>query len=331
MSGVRVVKIKTFARLHIALIAMSKKGYRVNGGFGFSIDYPALNIEIKNSDEFIFKDNREMSTSQQEIDRHKNKIEFIKKKYGIERNLAISVSGSLQSHSGFGSGTAIRLAIIEGLFLLNDISVNNDQLTSYSGRGGTSGIGVRTYFEGGYVFDVGKKNKKEHLLPSSSLENNPKQSLIIAQGKMPNWNFGICIPNKVKGLSNIQEVNFFKTNALLSNEEVHKVVYEVVFGLVASIKELDKETFSSAIKKIQTSGWKKAERSIYKGEIELYEQILYNAGAKCVGMSSLGPCLFFTSDDVVDLIEKLRSKMPNCELFASSSKNSGRTIIIDNA
>ena len=45
-----MLKIKAFPRIHISLIGMNNDGYRLNGGIGFSIASPILDMSFEQSD-----------------------------------------------------------------------------------------------------------------------------------------------------------------------------------------------------------------------------------------------------------------------------------------
>jgi beta-ribofuranosylaminobenzene 5'-phosphate synthase len=166
MSG-KTVNIKANPRIHVTLIAMNNQGIRINGGFGFSIQEPSIQLIISQSEKYQLYDERELPLDSAQRLRLNEKVESVKRDLNFRYNIRVTLKGTLPIHSGFGSGTIIRLACLEALFIINDFSYTKDDLINFSGRGGTSGIGVRTYFNGGYVFDVGHKNNGQELLPSS--------------------------------------------------------------------------------------------------------------------------------------------------------------------
>ncbi|WP_369510459.1 GHMP family kinase ATP-binding protein, partial [Escherichia coli] len=79
---------------------------------------------------------------------------------------AVTITGNLATHVGMGSGTGIRLACIEALLALNEVSLPQEELVRLSERGGTSGIGIKTYFDGGLVLDLGVRNDNAGYAPS---------------------------------------------------------------------------------------------------------------------------------------------------------------------
>lgn len=330
MNGIRTVQIQAYPRIHITLIGMNEDGFRINGGIGFSIDKPNITLEIKQSSHFQINDNRNSPLDYSQRERLKNKLISIKTKLNLDSEIIISISGSLPIHSGFGSGTIVRLACIEGLLILNDLKYDEDTLIQLSGRGGTSGIGVRTYFKGGYVFDIGHKNIGQKLLPSSEMEINTIQSLVISQGLMPIWRFGICYPKQRIEIDE-NETQFFKNNAKVNESVVFKTLYNVVYSTLAGIIENDIDCFQKGINEIQLMGWKKSEKDLYSDNVYQIESILYKNGASMVGMSSLGPGLYFFAEDISTVIAKSEQDINDWYFFSTLTNNVGRSLTIKDA
>jgi len=322
-----MLKITTYPRLHITLIGMNNSGYRINGGIGFSIDSMQLNFIIEESKVFHLVDNREFKLDEIQALRIADIINKIKIDRNFKGNISIEINGDMPTHSGFGSGTIIRLACIEALFLINDSTYNDETLIKLSGRGGTSGIGVRTFFHGGFVFEIGHKNAQE-LLPSGFVEDLGRSSLLVENGPMPDWEIGIFIPKDIKTLNQNEEKLFFEKTIPIEDKEVFATLYHVVFGLYASIKENDINTFSKALKEIQKCKWKYLERNIYGPKLMQYENLIYNCGADAVGMSSLGPSLFFISNNLNFVISNLENNnnSSNFRVLKTKTLNSSRII-----
>ena len=328
-STVIMIIISAYPRLHVTLIAMNNLGYRINGGIGFAIDNPSISFSASPSDEFELVDNRDNKLEESQLRVLKNLIDSIKLNLNFCKNVSIAINGEMPTHSGFGSGTIVRLSCIEALYQINNVEYTEDKIISLSGRGGTSGIGVRTYFHGGFVFDIGHK-KSSKILPSNMVEDLHRNSLLVENGKMPNWEIGICIPKDMKSISQMEEQVFFKNTIPISNASVFETLYHVVYGLYAAIKENDIYTFSKALKELQDCHWKYSERGLYGEKIKQYESILYNCGALSVGMSSLGPCLFFTADNINSVIENVSNSQysNNLTLLKSNALNRGRIVSI---
>lgn len=329
MTDMNAVKasIKIKARIHITLIGMNQSGYRINGGCGFAIMEPSLKISFTSSKSFAISDNRKVSLSADEINRLHHIITIEKDLHNFKNNINIEIIGDMLSHYGFGSGTAIRLACLEALYLANQISPEQEQLILSSGRGGTSGIGINTYFKGGFVVDLGKKDNQDRHAPSHNSEDRTDLPLLMQQIHMPEWDVGICIPLSIPNKTETEERAFFGKTCPIQSKDVYETLYHSIFGIYSAVREHDKFIFCQAIKKIQQCTWKLAERLEYGSRLTHIEDLLYSCGAQAVGMSSLGPSLYFLADDIVSVIEKMGQTNSDCQLILSKASNEGRHII----
>ncbi|MEW8460390.1 MAG: hypothetical protein AB2653_08815, partial [Candidatus Thiodiazotropha endolucinida] len=161
-------------RIHISLISMHGSGYRKNGGIGFSIEEPKGVLEFSPSEQFAFYDKREIRLGGTEQEKLLSVLKQAQTLFGLDKSLTIEFSGGMQTHVGMGSGTALRLACLEALFFINGKSIQRENLISLSQRGGTSGVGMQTYFSGQFVFDLGVKNDDGVFKPSSKTKKNKK-------------------------------------------------------------------------------------------------------------------------------------------------------------
>jgi len=321
------VVIEVNPRLHLTLIGMNKEGYRINGGVGFTVQEPSLRLHFSRSEGFALSDTRYSPFSRQEILRIKKIIDQEKRKIRARHNIRIEIKGEMPTHFGFGSSSATRLACLEALYLLNNKKPERERLVFSSGRGGTSGIGINVYFDGGLVIDLGRKTKDFSYRPSQLSENRKKLPLMMQRIEMPKWEVGICIPNKIPHKSEKEEARFFRKTCPISSSEVYKTLYNVIYGLYSAVREKDKKTFCLALQSIQQCAWKLAERKQYGESLFRIEQKLYKCGAEAVGMSSLGPSLFFLAKDVKVVVEKMKTGIVDCKLLVTKPSNSGRNII----
>jgi len=320
--------IKIPSRLHLTLIAMHDDNYRQNGGVGFAINTPGLEVTFSINNSLELTDTRDDGFTSDELQRTKDLLLNIAKEKRFISTYKAIIQGSVPTHMGFGSGTAMRLALIEGLYLINDEPYTHDDIIAISQRGGVSGIGVRTYFEGGLVFDIGRSTHSD-FLPSSAMEGIKKTPpLVCKHTPMPQWQIGICVPN-ISPKSENEEKSFFQETCPIEPEQSYEMLYHVVYGVVASVMENDVTTFAESIKAIQSRRWKEAERGLYGQKLLDIEKQLYDSGAKAVGMSSLGASLYFIGDDINNIIERAKTKLPKCQLWGTQPNNSGREIIYD--
>ena len=322
------LQITTYSRIHITLVGMNIDGYRRNGGIGFSIDKPSMTCAFSPSEDFAVSDNRKKPLNKEEQAKLINHLNTLRQKYECKIAFECTIEGEISPHCGFGSSTMLYLSATEALMVLNCIKYDREQLVKESGRGGTSGIGINTYFEGGFICDIGVKNThNQSTITPSSISHNDSIPLVIYRHDMPQWKIGICISKRIQTLSEAQEVSFFKKVNSIGQSEINEILYHAVYGVVASIEESDQATFNQAIKVIQSTQWKLLERSNYGDEIENAERILYQNGAKCVGMSSMGPLLFFTGDDIPAIIQRVNNSNLEMECYVVRTNNSPRKLM----
>lgn len=320
--------LKVYSRLHMTLLAMHKGMYRMNGGIGFAIDEPRCKLTFSRATDFSITDNRVYPLADDENEKLITLLQIIRKKNGFANAVEIVIDGNMIPHAGFGSGTAITLACLEALHTQNGSNPSADDLIKESRRGGTSGVGIHTYFNGGCVFDLGKSIDDKIHSPSNHVIS-PTLPLLLAQLPMPDWDFGVCIPLAIPRKTQAEERAFFERTCPLAREAVYETLYHSLFGLYAAIREADKSTFCSALRTIQTCAWKQAERQEYGVALSEIEQSLYEQGAEAVGMSSLGPSLFFLGENVPDVIDRMRLKRQDCDWLLTKPANNGRTITYD--
>lgn len=319
------ITVEVASRLHLTLLAMHSGEYRMNGGIGFAIKNPCGRLVFTKSEKFEIEDLRSRSMNLAEQERLLLILETKCIQNKFDKVFKVSIDGNMLTHSGFGSGTAITLACMEAMYLLNDYPITQDILTQSSGRGGTSGVGIYTYFEGGAVFDLGKPTDNTKHLPSNLVETR-YLPLLLDKFVMPEWDIGICIPKNIPNKSQTEEEEFFKRVCPISANSVYETTYHTLFGLYAALKENNKSTFCQALKAIQKCKWKKLEREEYGQALMDLEISLYLCGAAAVGMSSLGPSLFFLADNVNDVITKMQELFVDCELFVTQPQNQGRIV-----
>ena len=321
-------RIKAFPRIHITLIGMNRDGYRLNGGIGFSISSPTLDMSFEESDTICIIDKRQYGFLEEELNRLKSHITQVSRKKNFRKVFNCVINESIvQSHVGFGSNSMIYIACIEVLFIMNQRAYSEKDVIALAGRGGTSGIGINTYFRGGFVFDTGVANNEQrtHAPSSDFVSKEFLQPLLMKNVELPIWDLGICIP-KFFPKTEEEERCFFQTNCPIEKREVEKILYEVVYGVTSSLLENNIKTFCESINAIQQTRWKSLERNLYGKKILEIEDSIRKNGAWCVGMSSLGPLLYFFGDRIENVVEKVRCEIPQCVCFKTTFNNKGRIV-----
>ena len=132
--------------------------------------------------------------------------------------------------------------------------------------------------------------------------------------------------NNIRSLTNKEEEAFFKETCPVSEKECHRAFYHGVAGIYSAVNEQDQAAFQSSIREIQECKWKKAERALHGNRLLDLENRLYDCGATAVGMSSLGPGLFFLAHQIEEKIEKMKKEIPDCTFVSCLPSNVGREV-----
>jgi len=316
---------KLFPRAHLSLIGFNNSGYRKYGGIGFCFNSPFIEFHVEESKKMeinlYFLSQKIFYLNEALIDT----LSRICENKGLDTKYCFSFFLDCPLHSGFGTGTNISLACIESVYKINRFEYLPEDLIILSNRGRTSGIGIHTYFKGGFIMDIGVKNLDSVFLPSNTNNSSlvSKQMLSIS---FPEWEFVVCIPRNIIPLSKQEEISFFRNNTPLLNEDVFRILYVSVFGVVSSVIESDFPAFCQSINDLQKTKWKYLEKLNYGKQMDAVEKTLIKAGASAIAMSSLGPSLLVFSNDILKLTANLDKLNDEFIYFKTSSNNAGRLI-----
>jgi len=323
---VNEIVVTVYPRLHLSLLSMGS-GYRRNGGLGFAIDTPATTVHLEHARELSIEDNRLTPLATDELERRLVSLRHIAEAHQLSP-VRIGLAGGGAPHVGFGTGTGTTLAMVEAMFNMSGRDVARDDLVKICQRGGASGVGINTYFDGGLVFDLGVPQSDSDTAFSSSDTRTSFGTwpLVFSRIEMPAWRVGICVPRHLRSLTLQQEQDFFEQTCPINNASVHEATYHALFGCYAAAREADFQVFCAAIVALQTCEWKRLERALHGAGLREIEQALYSGGARCVGMSSLGPLLFFFTDDPQRSMSPADVRLHSCNISEVRVQNRGRTI-----
>ena len=251
-------------------------------------------------------------------------MEDVSEECQLTTRVSVTLSGDLRTHFGMGSGTAIRLGILETLFRINGKDVERNKLVGHSGRGGTSGVGVSSYFTGGLVLDLGTKNDGRFLPSSQSIGS--LTPLTLPWVRMPDWPLCLCLPMSVTPKTQADEIDFFSRVAPIASRDSFESSYHVLFGIYAAVVENNFAAFCDSVDALQQSRWKRLEWSEYGEVLPQLNKKIRNLGIACVGMSSLGPMLYCFGTETN--LENLRQEADalECNVFLTRPRNAGRVL-----
>lgn len=325
--------IKTPSRLHITLIDLNGSLGRIDGGVGLTTENPSLFLHAETQEEDIEVTFENKNLSEKLVKEYVEKIEnsankmmnFLK----INSGFKFTVKETYPAHSGLGSGTQISLAVGKSILNLNNENMESPQIAKIVKRGGTSGIGVRAFEEGGFIIDGGHRVKeKPDFLPSSA-SKAPPAPLITRYDFPEDWNIILAIPNVPAGASGPKEVNIFQKYCPIPLNEVQKLSHILLMEMMPAVVESDIDSFGNSVNQIQTTGFKKIEVELQHHMVHDLIDVMRSAGASGVGMSSFGPTVYAITDtDSKKIARAANSVMKEIggELIITKAQNSGAII-----
>lgn len=306
---------------------MHAGGPRRNGGVGFAVQSPTAKLSCSASSEISCQDLRPDGLGAAELEQMLSVLAAARLAHKLPRGVRISISGEMPTHRGFGSGTALRLACIEGLFAVNNRALAATEAIALSKRGGTSGIGITTYFSGGLVLDLGVEWEDGAGFAPSAVAPPKGPPLVLGRLEMPMWTIGICIPREFTPKTQAEELDFFRRVAPLSLESSYETAYQATFGVYAAVAERNFDAFCAAVDALQETEWKQAERAEYGRKLGQLDMDLRREGARAVGMSSLGPALFFLGDEDAMGRIHMNAERFGSYIFLTEPANTGRVLL----
>ncbi|MEM2086023.1 MAG: beta-ribofuranosylaminobenzene 5'-phosphate synthase [Archaeoglobaceae archaeon] len=309
------MRIRTPSRIHVTLIDLNASIGRVDGGVGFALNEPFVEIEAYRSDEVSVRGNA------CNLERFQDFANKLSNQFG--KGIEIVVRSDYRSHVGLGSGTQIALAIGKAFSELYGLGLSIREIAEIVGRGGTSGIGVAVFEFGGFVVDGGHSTKeKKGFLPSSASKAKPAK--IISRLEFPDWDVIVLIP-KLSGAYGAGEVNLFQKSCPVPLEDVRELCHLILMKMLPAVAEKDLESFNFALQRIQHLGFKKAEVDRYGDLIRgLLEQFP-------AGLSSTGPSVFAVTDSnsknlARDMKSYFAERGIECEQIITKGRNRGAEI-----
>ncbi len=309
------MRIRTPSRIHVTLIDMNGAIGRVDGGVGFALNEPFVEIEAFESEEVS------VSGKALNLKRFREVAQKLSLHFG--KGIEIVVKSDYLSHVGLGSGTQIALAVGKAFSAFYAPKMSIREIAELVGRGGTSGIGVAAFEFGGFIVDGGHSiGEKKDFLPSSASRAKPPK--VISRLEFPDWDVVIAIP-RLSGAHGIAEVDLFRKSCPVPLEDVRELCHLILMKMLPAVAEKDLDSFLSALRRVQHLGFKKVEVERYGA---LVRECLDNFPA---GMSSTGPAIFALTDTnaraLARELEGYFGEMGiNCESIVTKARNRGAEI-----
>jgi len=299
--------IETPSRLHISLLDLNGSLGRIDGGVGLTLNKPSLVLEMKEKGTGVhveFIDHKNLSKDS--IGDYEDKISTsaikMMEHLRIDKGLTFTVHENFPSHSGLGSGTQLSLAVGKLISDSVEHEIDAPDIASIVGRGGTSGIGVASFDNGGFIIDGGHHlDEKPEFVPSSVSKASPAP--ILARYDFPaEWKVILVLPDVKKNVSGTNEVNIFQEYCPIPLGEVQQISHLILMKMMPAVLERDLDAFGESVNSIQNMGFKKIENQLQIPVIGRIMNLLREAGAPGVGMSSFGPTIYAITDSSQDIV-----------------------------
>jgi beta-ribofuranosylaminobenzene 5'-phosphate synthase len=276
----KVITVKTTARLHMGIIDVNGGLGRIYGSLGLAIQKPNVILEASESNS--------LHVEGLDVTRVKDAANTFLQHFNIDRSCRIKVKSTIPSHIGLGSGTQLRLAVAKSLATLYQIDASTRELAGIVGRGTVSGIGTAAFDHGGFNIDGGVPAKEENRrLPAP---------IIFSQVFPDNWFLVVAVPSASKGYSGPIEDRAFADLPSAQPELVGRMCRLLVMKLLPALAERDIVNFGSALTELQRLTGE-CFSSIQGGQfagttISETVNFMLNKDAYGAGQSSWGPTVY---------------------------------------
>jgi len=289
----KMIEITTPSRLHLTLIDLNAEIGRVDGGIGLTISDPSFRIRAKKADGITITGDSESTDRMQETARA-----LLPDGCGIE----IEIAQDIPPHVGLGSGTQSSLAAGMAVARLYDLRLSVRDIAIRTGRGGTSGIGVASFEEGGFILDGGHRwSEKRAFKPSAASKSQPAP--ILFRQPFPDWEIVLAIPD-LRGAHDAKEVNIFERECPIPLCEVQELSHVILMEMLPSVVEADVVAFGDSVNRIQNVGFKKREIMLQTPAVARIIELLQERTCGA-GMSSFGPVVYGITDDRGDAADAI--------------------------
>lgn len=280
-----MIKITTPCRIHMTLIDMNGEIGRVDGGAGLTLSSPNIRITAEEADGVS------IGGLQGFAGRMRKAAEALLPE---GKGIRINVEEVYPAHVGFGSGTQSSLAAAAAVNELYGLGKSVRELAFTVKRGGTSGIGVTAFENGGFIVDGGHRFKdKGAFMPSAASKVPPGP--VLFREDFPEWDIVVAIPNE-KGMHDQEEIETFKKFCPLPIEEVREISHIVLMQMMPAVIEGDIESFGAAVNHVQNVGFNKRESLIWPDFVKNIASFM-RSRSYGAGVSSFGPVVYAFVDN----------------------------------
>lgn len=309
------VTVKTPCRLHFTLIDLNGNLGRIDGGVGITLRQPSTVVEAEPSAKTVIDAGDRTSELESLCGR-------IARKYRTKKQFKLTVRQQIPQHVGLGSSTQLYLAVAKAVTELYGITADARELAVLASRGGTSGIGVAAFEQGGFIVDCGhsygRGMEKANFLPSAYSTARPAP--VAVRLDFPDWRVLLCIPEG-SGLHGVDELEYFRQHFPADEREPEKISRIILMKMIPSVVEKNLKEFDEAVKLMN-----KARSFTFPKETQRLINTINKQGGRGTSMTSFGPVVF-TLTDKQHTLEKIKDSINGYgRLMETKAQNHGAVV-----
>lgn len=304
------VTIISYPRIHLGLLELSGSYTRIDGGAGLAVSILPMTVTVSEATGFYIDSDHEQAKriACYTVSDLKHIIPSTK--------IRITISSQARLHIGLGFSTQCALTVACAILTYFNIPFSRESLARAVRRGGTSGIGIHSFFDGGFVVDGGHlfPEEKDSIGPTSQyvLQTIPP---LVARHPFPDWTICIALPN---------EIDFWKKNTPVPEDESNYLCKNLLLGILPALCAGNFEAFCRAIDNSTRYGLKKREIHYWQPQYDKRKHILEECGWRGITLSSLGPALIGFSDADRGADDKiLKQSEEFADVWVTKARNSG--------
>lgn len=283
-----MLKYTVPSRIAIDLYDMNGDLGRIDGGMGFSLQWPRLVFTACGSDDVTVLNEtvlaEELRAAVGDV------LQTIRAEYGLG-GITIDFCESIPLHKGFGSKTATLLSVAHAYGCVHGVDLDFRELGALLNRGGTSGLGVNLIDRGGFLLDGGHATRHKPDFAPSSATRGVRPPPVLAHYPMPDWDVLLVVPS-FENVHGDKELAFFRNRCPVPADDVARMARITLSQVLPAVVEGDLDSFCEGINAVQDCLWKRSEIEIYGDLISALMIRLRKLGARGVGMSSIGPAMY---------------------------------------
>lgn len=290
-----MARILAPSRLHLGLFDLAGVSGRKNGGVGLSIKHPSASVVATKAATLSVSGGREVP--EELIVAVRDAMRRLRGVIPACPAFSIDVLASATTHIGLGSKTSTVLCALMAANIEAKLGLGRRDLVDLSLRGGTSGVGIESFFEGGMVVDAGIKDDGSGVYtPSSASVTRGRSTTLIRMPIPDSWRVTLVSSPGVRWAAG-DELDFFKANTPIDDDEARRAIVAGSFALPAAVAEADLGQFIEALDDLQRTGFKAREIGGQPPEVAGLLELLREVPGVAAGMSSMGPLLFVVWDE----------------------------------